>query len=107
LSETIEVTPELTTSLVSPSEFVDSAQSVDALLDTVVPPEHKNAGATCIRLFAFRPEGTTERVALAFVGPQATGIAKVFTQYADNLMQAAAAARAKNPGTVVPLPGAQ
>lgn len=86
MNEPTAATPDLTTALVDPPEFIDSAQSVDALLASVIPEDMKNTDATAMRLFAFRPEGTTERVALAFVGPEAVKVARVFTLYADELM---------------------
>lgn len=85
MSDYIEVTPELTAAPVAPPEFTDSAQSVDLLLASVVPPEIAAADGTAMRLFAFKPEGTTERLALAFVGPEAEALAKLFVQYAEAL----------------------
>jgi hypothetical protein len=81
LSEIIDVTPEPA----APPEFIDSAQSVDLLLATVLTPEAVAAGGTGMRLFAFKPEGTTERLALAFVGPEAEKLARMFVQYAEAL----------------------
>lgn len=89
MSDVIEVTPELTAAQVPPPEFTDSAQSVDALFASAAAPfadQMRQKNATGVRLFAFRPEGTTERVALVFVGPEATKLSRLFVQYADELM---------------------
>ena len=88
MSQTIEVTPEMTAAEVAPPEFIDSAQSVDQLLASAFTEEVKNAGGTALRLFAFRPEGTTERLALVFVGPEAVKLSELFVGYSDALFNA-------------------
>ena len=68
------------------ADFTDSAQSVDALLASAKAPGMGEA-ATAIRLFGFRAEGTQERLALVFVGPEAAVLSKMFVQYAEELFQ--------------------
>ena len=67
-------------------DFTDSAQSVDALLASVVPPD-SDPKATTMRLFGFKADGANERLALVFVGPEAEELSKVFVLYAENLFR--------------------
>lgn len=63
-------------------DFIDTAQSVESLLATAQPSDKE---ATQMRLFAFAPEGTKERLALTFIGPEAAKLASVFVMQAEAL----------------------